>query len=150
VFQKDCENAKNAYERLNAGKLSFSCKKSEILYIETDGAALNTRYNDQNGSSWRENKLGLVFSSDNLYSWHDKHGELQHQIQKKEYVSFIGSADEFQKNIYTRELFKLVLIEMYSWFYDFYVDSIENLIISTPKNQPNFDATEKIPLNFSS
>lgn len=100
VFQKDCENAQNAYEGLNTGKLSFPRKKSGILYIETDGAALNTRYNDQNGSSWRENKLGLVFSSDNLYSWHDKHGELQHQIQKKEYVSFIGSVDEFQKHLF--------------------------------------------------
>jgi len=100
VFQKDCENAQAAYKKLNTGKLSFPYKKSGTLYIETDGAALNTRYKDQNGSSWRENKLGLIFSSDNLYSWHDKHGVLQHQIRKKEYVSFVGSVDEFQKHLF--------------------------------------------------
>lgn len=100
VFQKDCENAQEGYRKLNTGKLSFPRKKSGILYIETDGAALNTRFKDQSGSSWRENKLGLVFSSDNLYSWHDKHGVLQHQIRKKEYVSFVGSVDEFQKHLF--------------------------------------------------
>jgi hypothetical protein len=100
VFQKDCERAQAAYRKLNTGKLSFSYKKLGILYIETDGAALNTRCKDQNGSSWRENKLGMVFSSDNLYAWYDKHGELQHQIRKKEYVSFVGSVDEFQKHLF--------------------------------------------------
>ena len=100
VFEKDCDNAQVAYRKLNTGKLSFSNKKPGTIYIETDGAALNTRHKDQNGSSWRENKLGLVFSSDNLYTWHNKHGELQHQIRKKEYVSFVGSVDEFQKHLF--------------------------------------------------
>lgn len=100
VFQQDCENARSAYEMFTAGKLSFPYKKTGTIYIETDGAALNTRHMDQDGSTWRENKLGLVFSSDNLYSWHDKHGELQHKIQKKEYVSYVGSVDEFQKHLF--------------------------------------------------
>jgi hypothetical protein len=100
VFEKDCDNAKSAYKKLNEGKLSFPYKKPGTLYIETDGAALNTRHMDQDGSTWRENKLGLVFSSDNLYSWHDKHGEMQHKIQKKEYVSYVGSVDEFQKHLF--------------------------------------------------
>jgi len=99
VFEKDCENAKSAYEKITSGKLSFPYKKSGILYIETDGASINTRYKDKNGSTWRENKLGIVFSSDNIYSWHNKRGELQHQIQKKEYVSYIGSVEEFQKHL---------------------------------------------------
>ena len=35
--------------------------KKGILYIMIDGAAINTRKKDENGSSRRENKLGLVF-----------------------------------------------------------------------------------------
>lgn len=100
VFDKDCKNAKAAFEKFTEGKLSFPYKKSGTLYIETDGAALNTRHTNQDGSTWRENKLGIVFSSDNIYSWHDKHGQLQHKIQKKEYASYIGCVDEFQKHLF--------------------------------------------------
>lgn len=100
VFQEDCKRAQAAYDKLNSSKLSFPYKKSGVLYIETDGAALNTRHRDKDGSSWRENKLGLVFSSDNLFTWHDKHGELKHQIRKKEYTSFVGGVDEFQKHLF--------------------------------------------------
>ena len=99
VFKKDCEDAETAYNRMTTGKLSFPYNKSGVLYIETDGTSINTRYKDNDGSTWRENKLGVVFSSDNIYSWHNKRGELQHQIQKKEYVSCIGSVEEFQKHL---------------------------------------------------
>lgn len=100
VFDKDCKNAKAAFEKFTEGKLSFPHKKSGTLYIETDGAVLNTRHANQDGSTWRENKLGIVFSSDNIYSWHDEHGKMQHKIQKKEYVSYIGSVYEFQKHLF--------------------------------------------------
>ena len=99
VFKKDCEDAETAYNKMTTGNLSFPYNKSGVLYIETDGASINTRYKDNDGSTWRENKLGVVFSSDNIYSWHSKRGELQHQIQKKEYVSYIGSVEEFQKHL---------------------------------------------------
>jgi hypothetical protein len=71
-----------------------------VLYIETDGAALNTRHADDNNSTWRENKLGVVFSSDNIHSWTNKHGERQHKIQKREYTSYIGSVTEFKKHLF--------------------------------------------------
>jgi hypothetical protein len=48
-------------------------------------------------SSWRENKLGMAFSDDNLFWWTDKHGEKQHRILKRDYVSYIGEASEFSK-----------------------------------------------------
>ncbi len=38
-----------------------------MLYIEMDGAAFNTRNPGQNDSTWRENKLGIVFSSDDVH-----------------------------------------------------------------------------------
>jgi hypothetical protein len=101
VFQKDCKHAEEAYEKFNGGKLRFpSQKKDGILYIEADGAAVNTRIKDEKGSSWRENKLGVVFSSDNIYSWTNRKGEKQRQISKREYVSYLGSASEFKKHLF--------------------------------------------------
>ena len=100
VFQEDCKQAEDAFNKLNSGKLRFpSNKKKGILYIEADGAALNTRSKDENGTSWRGNKLGIVFSSDNIYTWVSKRGEKQSKLYKKEYVSYIGSVSEFKKHL---------------------------------------------------
>ena len=101
VFQEDCKRAEEAYGKLNQGSLRFPLKKKKgILYIEVDGASLNTRSKDENGSSWRENKLGIVFSSDNIYTWTDRKGEKQHKIQKREYVTYVGSVNEFKKHLF--------------------------------------------------
>ena len=99
VFTEDCRKADELYTLYNQGKMPYPQDKTGILYIETDGAALNTRLKDENGSTWRENKLGVVFSSDNIHSWHDKHNEKQHRILKREYVSYIGSCSEFRKHL---------------------------------------------------
>lgn len=102
VFQEDCKQAEEAFGTLIQGKLQFPTRKKKgILYIEADGAALNTRTKDESGSSWRENKLGIVFSSDNIHAWTDRHGEKQHQILKREYVSYIGSVSEFKKHLFS-------------------------------------------------
>ena len=66
---------------------------------ETDGSAVNTRTQDENGSTWRENKLAIFFSTDNSYQWKNKKGELCRRIEKKEYVSYIGSVSEFKKHV---------------------------------------------------
>jgi hypothetical protein len=100
VFDEDKRKAREAYGMLNKCKLSHSSDKPGILYIQTDGAALNTRHKDSDDSTWRENKLGLVFSSDNLYFWTDKRGIRQHQIRKKEYTSFIGGVDDFKQLLF--------------------------------------------------
>lgn len=99
VFKEDCRKAEEAYALFELGRLPYPQDQKGILYIETDGAALNTRLKDENGSTWRENKLGVVFSSDNIHSWHDKHGEKQHQILKREYITYIGSCSEFKKHL---------------------------------------------------
>ena len=100
IFHEDCKQANSAFGKLNSGKLRFpSRKKKGVLYIETDGATLNTRSKDEEGSSWRENKLGIVFSSDNIYTWTNKKGEEQRQINKREYVAYIGSASDFKKHL---------------------------------------------------
>jgi len=99
VFREDCRKADEAYNSFLEGKLPYPQDKKGVLYIETDGAAINTRHKDEAGSTWRENKLGVVFSSDNIYNWTDKHKEKQHRILKREYVSYIGSCTEFKKHL---------------------------------------------------
>jgi len=100
VFENDCKVAEEIYAKLNEGELSFSSNEKEgILYIEPDGSSLNTRHKDKTGTSWRENKLGVVFSSDNIHIWTDKHGKRQHQINKREYISYIGTVEEFKKHL---------------------------------------------------
>jgi hypothetical protein len=99
VFNEDCRRAQESAELLMSGKLPYTRARKGVLYIETDGAALNTRHKDNDGSTWRENKLGVVFSSDNIRSWTDKRGRRQRKIGKREYVSYVGSASEFRKHL---------------------------------------------------
>lgn len=100
VFQNDIINAKESNERLETCELAFPKNKSGTLYIQADGAALNTREKNDEGSTWRENKLGEVFSTDNIYFRNSKKGERQHQLLDKEYVSYLGSVDEFKKHLF--------------------------------------------------
>jgi len=100
VFKNDCAKADAAFEALYGGKLSFPMDKKGVLYIQADGAALNTRLKDESGSTWRENKLGEVFASTDIHYWTDKRGKKQHRIIKKEYVPYVGSASEFKKHLF--------------------------------------------------
>ena len=101
VFEEDCRKAQDAVNLLDRGKQVFRQDKDGVLYIEADGAALNTRHKDESGSSWRENKLGVIYSSDHIHHWKSKKGEAQHRILKRDYVSYVGSVDEFKKHLYS-------------------------------------------------
>lgn len=98
VFMNDCRLAESAYDALMDGSLQFPKSRKGVLYIQTDGAALNTRTRDENNSTWRENKLAIAFSSDGIYWWKDKNGDRKHQIINREYISFIGPVQEFKKH----------------------------------------------------
>lgn len=100
VFEEDCRKADQAFNYLDSGKMHLIPKRKGILYIETDGAALNTRHKNIDGSTWRENKLGVVFSSDNIYYWKGKDGKKEHQITSREYISYIGRSEEFKKHLF--------------------------------------------------
>jgi hypothetical protein len=84
---------------LESGKLDFPLSRDGVVYIQTDGAALNTRLKDDTGSTWRENKLGEVFTSKDIRYWTDHKGDRQHQILRKEYISYVGSVAEFKKHL---------------------------------------------------
>jgi hypothetical protein len=99
IFQNDCVKADEAFNALSSGKLKFRQNINGVVYIQTDGAALNTRLKDETGSSWRENKLGEVFNTKDIRYWTNHKGERQHQILRKEYISYIGAAEEFKKHL---------------------------------------------------
>jgi len=99
VFRNDCAKAEIAFRALEAGKLEFSKSTEGVVYIQADGAALNTRLKDESGSTWRENKLGEVFNSKDIRYWTDHKGDRQHQILRREYISYVGSVTEFKKHL---------------------------------------------------
>jgi hypothetical protein len=99
VFGNDCKKADEMFAVLTGGGLPFPKDREGVLYIQTDGAALNTRLKDEEGSTWRENKLGEVFSSDDIHYWTDGKGKRQHRLLRKEYVSYVGAVSEFKKHL---------------------------------------------------
>jgi hypothetical protein len=64
VFGRDRARAQEAEKKI--ADIAYSQDKAGILYLMVDGAAINTRKKDEKGSTWRENKLGVVFSSEGL------------------------------------------------------------------------------------
>jgi hypothetical protein len=104
IFQIDCQIAEKNYEKLLKSQINFNYNINGVLYIETDGAALNTTIKSDDDTTWRENKLGIVFTSDNIRYWTDKHGNRQHEIKKREYTSFLGSVDYFKILLFSSAL----------------------------------------------
>lgn len=100
VFKEDCRIADEYMGRYQKAEIPFMGKRPGTLYIMADGAAINTRQKDNNGSSWRENKLGLVFGSDHIHYWTSARGTREHKILKREYISLIGTAEEFKKHLF--------------------------------------------------
>lgn len=108
VFRHDQQRADEAYRLLTHGSktMDFPCNRDGVLYIEMDGAAFNTRHHDLNNSTWRENKLGIVFSSDDVhFLGYEDHGLTQKfYIDHKEYADYIGSSHEFGKHVFAAAL----------------------------------------------
>ena len=99
LFEEDCAKSGETYENCS---IDFNPPdENAILYAEVDGAALNTRTKDDNGSTWRENKLGVCFKSDDIKQYvHPRTGNLEHRIEARQYVSYLGKAGEFRKHLF--------------------------------------------------
>lgn len=94
VFEKDTKEAEEKYEKMYDLPMLTEQEKEDItLYLLTDGAAVDTRIEDENGSTWRENKLVMAFTSKDMI----KRSDGNHIITKKEYGAYIGSVEEFKK-----------------------------------------------------
>lgn len=99
VYESDCQEAENAHKKLESCAINAEYNKDGVLYLMTDGAALNTRAKNSDGSTWRENKLAVAFSDDNIFFWKNKKGERQHRIGKREYVTLVGNVQNFKYHI---------------------------------------------------
>ncbi|MDR0654893.1 MAG: hypothetical protein LBG22_01135 [Treponema sp.] len=95
VYEEDTGRAQ-PIER-NMDKIPDKAEKEGILYVMADGSGVNTRQKDEKGSTWKETKLGMVCTSEDLRTRKD---EITQDIQKKEYVSYIGPAEEFKKYLF--------------------------------------------------
>ena len=93
MFEADSKKADYLLNNMQTIKMLPDNQQEEgTLYIMTDGAAVNTRVEDENGSTWRENKTAIAFTDKDLVE--RKNGK--HIIAKKEYTAFIGDADTFR------------------------------------------------------
>lgn len=93
AFESDTIRAEHLLNNMQEIEMMEDDKKEpRVLYIMTDGAAVNTRVEDENGSTWRENKTVIVFTDKDLIKRKDG-GNI---IVNKEYAAFIGSAEEFR------------------------------------------------------
>lgn len=108
VFMHDQRRADEAYRILaeGSGALDFPYDRDGVLYIEMDGAAFNTRHPGRDDSTWRENKLGIVFSSDDVHflGCEDGGDVEKFYIDRKEYADYIGSSHEFGKHLFSAAL----------------------------------------------
>jgi hypothetical protein len=98
VFDKEIREANKAYEKPEeaAPQELPKDRKEGVLYIFADGLQVNTRTEDENGSTWREMKIGLVFYDRDII----RRGNDSHMIAKKEYVTYFGSVNEFKKMLF--------------------------------------------------
>ena len=96
VFEKVTAEAKDAFNNMHKIPIIPEMEKRDItLYILTDGGAVNTRIEDKDGSTWREAKLVLAFTDNDMI----KRKNERHIITKKEYGAYIGSVEEFKKHM---------------------------------------------------
>ncbi|MDR2461201.1 MAG: hypothetical protein LBE38_10580 [Deltaproteobacteria bacterium] len=106
VHDQDLRRADKYWNLFNTAKLVFpETKKNYTLYLQCDGAMIATRPEKTNADEseekkrvlWKENKLGMAFSSDNIRYWTDIHGKIKHSIDKREYTGLIGNCELFSK-----------------------------------------------------
>lgn len=70
-------------------------KVNKTLYIMIDGSAVNTRIEDKDGSTWREDKLVIAFSDRDMI----KRKDGSRIIVRKECDSLIGTAEDFKGRV---------------------------------------------------
>jgi primosomal protein N' len=92
VYEADTKKAEHVLENMHKIEEKPEKEKRGVLYIMTDGAAVNTRVKDENGSTWRENKTVIAFTDKDMI----KRKDGSNIIVKKEYSAFIGSAERFK------------------------------------------------------
>ena len=100
VFEDDRQRAEAARKTstISIDKRRKHRSKDDILYIEMDGAMVNTRIQHED-SSWMECKIGIAFHAKDIRIWKAKNGEIRRQITRKQLVGYIGNYKEFQYHV---------------------------------------------------
>ncbi len=98
VYKQQMEKAEEAIARPEETVPSLLPheRRAGTLYVMVDGSQVNTRVKDQEGSSWKEMKLGLVYSDKNIIT--RKGG--QSVLMDKEYVAYWGDVNGFKKLLF--------------------------------------------------
>ena len=79
-------------------------RKNDILYIEIDGAHVHVR-DKRDGKTvkagWTESKHAIAFHSSDIHYWAKQNGdgEMNHRINAKDCIGYIGSAEEFKYHL---------------------------------------------------
>lgn len=73
-------------------------RSDDILYLEMDGAMVNTRIQTED-SSWKECKIGMAFHSSDIRAYRTDSGEIRRQILKKRIVGYIGNYNTFKYHL---------------------------------------------------
>ena len=100
VYSDDCERAAVAVAEKDTkfDKRKKNRRSEDILYIEMDGAMVNTREKNESEklSSWKECKIGMAFLNEDLETGKSKNGEERRRIKKKRFVGHIGNYKKFE------------------------------------------------------
>ncbi len=118
ILKKDQELTQEAmrdydYRKFRCQKPGRRPKNGYVLYCEMDGAMFNTRRpisdsndetahkNKKESSSWKENKLGIVFRSDELINTgkFDEQGKPIMRLGRREYICTTEGVDTFRERL---------------------------------------------------
>ncbi len=97
VYSDDKRKAEDAKASLNAPIDRRKKRRSpdDVLYLEMDGAMVNTRIQTED-SSWKECKIAIAFHSRDLRAWTTKNNETRRQITRKRLIGYIGDYQTFK------------------------------------------------------
>ena len=100
VFMDDCRRADEAKasEHLKVDRRRRRRRENDVLYIEFDGSMVDTRIETE-GSSWKECKIAMAFSSSHFHRWINKEGEECQALGKRDIVGIIGTVDDFRYHL---------------------------------------------------
>ena len=98
------------YKSARAARRGRRPKDGFILYVQADGAMFNTRTSKaavgatdkrKESSSWKENKLGVVFRSDDLIELkeHDDAGKPMYRIGRRGYICSTQGVEVFRERL---------------------------------------------------
>ena len=102
-------------------------RKEGVLYLAADGAMVHLRSDNEHGitEGWHESKHIVALSSDDINRVPKRNGGERTKIVKREFLGYIGSADEFEHHMLSLALrhncygvSKLVILsDGASWIY---------------------------------